>query len=480
MSSGNEQTRPEEAGIEDQSDVDVLVRNAYVVTMDSERRVYPSGAVAINGGGIVAVGPDREISSGSVATRTIDAHGAVVHPGFIDTHIHVSYHTFRWACPDGVSFNEAVDYHGDFLDLTEPETELIGARLAALEMARNGTTCFLEANVMDPDGVAAAVEETGIRALLGDPVVKDIVPPGARHGPIELSRERAFDILGSQLKRNSNPDALVRGVVTLSGMGSASDELALTAKALADKHGVILNMHQSYGPDDAANDDRRFGRHPLAHYAEIGLLGENCIFAHMNIVRDDEVAPIVESGMSIAWCPIASMLYAIGGTFHGTHAELYKQGANIALGSDSANWTSCFNLGDQAFLAVLTAREKTGESNALVAEDVFEMATINGARAVGLADRLGSLEVGKRADLVVRHEGLPEAHPGLDPIRSLIYSSRSKSIDTVIVDGEVIVQNGHSTRVDEEDLYARAREASRRLLRRMERPTRSSRWPHVE
>ena len=446
---------------------DLLVRNAYVVTMDSKRSVYPYGAVAMKAGRIVAVGEDRKVSPRFRADRMIDAHGAVVHPGFIDSHVHLIYHTIRWAHADGLDFNKAMAFHGEFLDKVDQEVEHAGARLACLEMARNGTTCFLESSVIDPDGAAAAIEEIGIRALIGDPVIKDIVSPGETFGRIKISRRRSFDILGEQLKRNSSPDTLVRGIIGLSGMGTASDELLLSAKAMADSHGVILNMHQSYSAADTTGDDRRLGRHPIVHYAEIGFLGKNCTFAHMNIVREDEVAPVVESGMSIAWCPIASMMYGVGGTFHGRHVELYKQGANIALGSDSANWTSGFNIGDQALLAVMTAREKTGHADALVAEDAMEMATVNGARAVGLADQLGSLEVGKRADLVVRQEGIPEAHPGVDPIRSVVYSSGSRSIDTVVVGGEVIIESGHSTRVDEEEVYAGVREASRRVLERM-------------
>ena len=164
----------------------------------------------------------------------------------------------------------------------------------------------------------------------------------------------------------------------------------------------------------------------------------------------------------------------------GRHLELHRLGANVALGCDSANWTSAFDLGEQAFIALLTAREKTGKPDALLAEEVLEMATINGARAVGMADRLGSLEVGKRADMVIRRQDLPEAWPDLDPIRSVVYSSRSKSVDTVIVDGNVVVENGHSTRTDETELFARSGETSRTLLERMGRDLPTGRWPRID
>ena len=475
--------RPEvtTSGTEGAGKADILVRNAYVVTLDSERRVYVHGAVAIEEGVIVAVGPDREVTPAYRPLQTINAHGAMVHPGFIDTHIHLSYHIIRWACQDGSDWSKSLAFHGDFWKAANDETEYSAARLAALEMACNGTTCFLEAgSVITPDAAASAVEEIGIRGLLSDPFVRDMDPPGTAIGRIQLSRQRAFDILGTELRRNSSPDALVRGVVTLSGMGTVSDELELAAKELADKHGVVLNQHQSYQAEDAAVDDQRRGQHPLVHFAEIGLLGENCTFSHMNILREDELDPVVESGMSVVWCPMASMLFGVGGTIRGKHAELHKLGANVALGCDSANWTSSFNVGDQAFMALATAREKTGDIGVLMAEDIVEVATINGARAVGLADQVGSLEVGKRGDLVVRHEDVPEAHPGADPIRSVAFSSRSRSIDTVIVNGEVVVEGGHSARVDEEEVYARSREAYRRLLERMGGAPPSHRWPQID
>ena len=456
--------------------VDLLVRNAYVVTMDTERRVLTDGAVAIRNGSIVNIGPDREVGPQFKADRAIDARGALVHPGFIDNHVHLDYHNIRWGSPDGAGWEGSLPAHGDYMGIIDADLEYVSSKLAALELARNGTTCFLEAGgVYNPDSAAAALEEVGIRGMLSDAFVRDIGPPGNA----KPDRERAFRILGSQLKRNADPDALVRGVVSVSGMGSVSEELLLAAKAMADENGVVLNQHQSYRQDDAENDDRRFGRHPLVHYAEMGVLGENCTFSHVNIVREDEVAPIVESGMSIAWCPMASMLFAVGGTIRGRHLELYRLGANVALGCDSANWTSAFDVGEQGFIALLTAREKTGEPDALLVEDILEMATVNGARAVGMADELGSIAVGKRADLVIRRQDLPEAWPGLDPVRSAIYSSRSKSVGTVIVNGQVIVEDGHSTQVDEEELFAKSRETSLGIFTRVGRDLPTGRWPRI-
>jgi 5-methylthioadenosine/S-adenosylhomocysteine deaminase len=231
-------------------------------------------------------------------------------------------------------------------------------------------------------------------------------------------------------------------------------------------------------PADTAIDDRRHRGHPRVHYSELGIIDERTTFAHMNVIRDDEIAPIADSGMSVVWCPTASMIFGGSGGAGGRHFELLASNVNVALGSDAPNWAGSLDVGEQAFLAMLTTRAQLGRGDVLEPEDLLAMATVNGAQAVGWSDRLGSLEPGKLADLVIRRQDLPESQPGLDPIRAIAFAARAKSIDTVIVDGKVVVSNGHSTRVDEELVYARANEAARGLLKRMNWSI-PSRWPRV-
>ena len=268
--------------------------------MDADRHVYPRGAVAISGREIVDVGPEREVLPRFHAAETIDAHGAVVHPGFIEGHVHVTQHVFRSAFTGALTWADLGAFFTDFHRVVEDEEEHASSTLACLEMARNGTTSFLEGcgSVLEPDAAAAAAEAVGIRASLADPFLWDVAPPNpAVADRIPLDRARALAVLGTQLKRNADPNALVQGHVAVVGHGTVSDELEVAAKACADEHGVILNQHQSYMEADTGIDDRRHGRHPLVHYSEIGLLDGNCTFAHMNVIRDDEVLPIVTSGI---------------------------------------------------------------------------------------------------------------------------------------------------------------------------------------
>jgi 5-methylthioadenosine/S-adenosylhomocysteine deaminase len=232
---------------------------------------------------------------------------------------------------------------------------------------------------------------------------------------------------------------------------------------------VVLNLHQSYSPADTAADRQRFGKDPLLHLAEIGFLDRNITFGHANHLTDAECDVLLERGASIAWAPAASMMWGHGGCFHGRHAELWRRGANIALGSDSANWSNDFDLWRQASLAVLTAREAHGNRAYLVAEDGIHMATRGGARAAGMADRIGSIEAGKRADIVIHTLERPEMIPTTNMIRNLFYASRSKSVRTVIVDGRIVLEDGAFVTVDERTMLAGINEAAKGLFARMGR-----------
>tara|TARA_Y100000588_G_scaffold82737_1_gene87174 strand:- start:77 stop:580 length:504 start_codon:yes stop_codon:yes gene_type:complete len=166
---------------------------------------------------------------------------------------------------------------------------------------------------------------------------------------------------------------------------------------------------------------------------------------------------------------MASMLFGLGGTIKGKHLELFKNGINISFGCDSANWTSAFDIGEQAFIALLTAREKTGDPSALIAEEILRIATINGSKALRKESEFGSIEIGKRADLVIRKNTLPESLPGFDPLREVMVSSRSKSIDTVIINGDIVVENGYSTKLDEDEFANEFRVFHQKLIANLEK-----------
>jgi cytosine/adenosine deaminase-related metal-dependent hydrolase len=474
--------------------IDLLVRHGYVITMDNQRRIISDGAVAISDRRIVEVGEDHDLVKRYLPKRTIDAGGAPVHPGLIECHMHASFQTFRGVIPDHIPEDEVFDaIERVFYNTVNDEEEYLGVLLSAIEMVRNGTTCFLEAGtILEPEAAARAAHTVGIRAILGDAFIWDR-PAGLAQGketpgkdPVRVkgaiaraprNLNEALAQMGGQVRRNSDPNALVTGHIALLGLGTASEELLIEAKRQADAAHVVLNMHHAYSPADTAADLTRYGMDPLLHLANIGVLGRNVTLGHANHLTDAETKVLIELGASLAWAPGASMMWGHGSTLHGRHAELWRRGANISLGSDSANWSNVFDLFRQANLALLSAREAHQDRNYLHAEDVLEMATLGGARACGMEDRIGSLEVGKRADLVIHTLRRTELLPVTDLLRNLIYSSGSKSVNSVIIDGKVILDNGEFQHFDEEALLAQFNAGSKAMLKRMGHEVEKNRRP---
>ena len=463
--------------------VQLLIRNGYVISMDAERRIFSPGAIAMNGGDIVAVGPEADVGNAFAPERVIDAQGAPVHPGFVETHMHVSHQLIRNAFDDTIPWENILEvFFDDYWRTIDDDDEFAGSAIGCLEMIRNGTTCFIEAgSVFEPDATALAAEKVGMRAVIGDGFIWDIgaLAEGDTHLPRSpKSTQEAINRLGTQLRRNEKPDGLVRGHVAIWGLGTASDELYAAAKDLARNSGVVLNAHQSFARLDADGDRERLGRSPIVHYEELGVLDEATLLAHANFVDDDEGKLLASCGTSVAWCPSVTMNWATQGAVRGRHAELHKLGCNVALGSDSSIVGNPLDLTHACSLGILVSRDATGARGTLSAESAFEMATINGAQAIGLGKEIGSLEVKKRADVVIRSPNMLDLCPDGRIIDQLIYAGATRGIRTVIIDGKVVLDDGAFPAVDEAQLLEHGREAARRVFKRMGW-TVSGGWPVI-
>jgi cytosine/adenosine deaminase-related metal-dependent hydrolase len=444
--------------------LDLIVFNACVVTMDPDRRVLAPGYVGVHDGRIAVVGEGDPPALGP-GVRTIDAGGGLCHPGLIDTHAHVAWGLVRCAVPEHLSEEEIFQLFDErMLGRVRDEDEHLGTLLACAEMAMNGTTCFADTGsaLHHLAPTAEAVAEVGIRGMIstlnGDTVAE--VPA------LSLPTDRCLTRIEEGLQRHPLGDGLAWACAGLLGMEGASDALVREAKALADRAGVPLNLHKSFGPDEVAACRARLGdRDPLEGFDDLGVLDANITLVHVNRCSAREVALLSAAGSSVCHCPAASMMYAMGGSLEGHVPALLDAGVTVALGTDSTHWGNAWDLTRAIYLAATVHKEGTRTRPSVDAEHALEMATIHGARAVGREDELGSLEPGKRADLVVHATDRPEAHPALDPIANLVFSAQSRTVDTVLVDGVEVVRGGRPTRIDLDTLLARVDRGARDLLR---------------
>ncbi len=445
---------------------DLLITHGVILTLDEERRIYADGAIAVQGDRILAVGQSADLEGDYTPRRLIDARGGVVHPGFIDCHVHLSQHLGRGTIPDTWPETREHDQWLPYWTKINEEEARCSALLACLEMVRNGTTCFCDNGGRFAGELNAEVTaQVGLRGAISEVCWDQPPHPQVAVGDTDTCLRRLERLARAFPKR---PDSRVWAAVSMAGMGMCSDSLLVEGKGLADQLGTLMDMHQSFGPEDVARYRvHAKGKSAVAYLDTLGILGRNLQLVHLVHTAPDEVPLLAASGTNVVHCPAASTRMGMGVSRTGRVPELLRAGVNLALGSDSGNYSDFFDVGRQLYLAATLHRESSGEQPGVSAEQALEMATLNGARSLGMDQWIGSLEPGKKADLVMHDYGRPEWRPGLDPVTSLVYSAQSTGVDTVIVDGQVILEGGHFPHLDEERLYRRIDQAARALYTRM-------------
>ena len=436
-----------------------------LVTMDPARTVLTGAAVAMRAGRIVDVGPEAEVVTAHRGAELLDAQGGWVTPGFIDAHQHLTGDRLaRASIPDDLApgaaiFTWAVPLHGAH----RPEDDELSATLAALEAVSNGVTCVIEAGtVAYPDSVVAGVTAVGMRASIGrwgwD------VEQGPFAAPAAEVVARACDLLD---RYPPDGDGLVQGWVTLVGHDLMSDALVVEATELARRRGAHITYHLSPTDSDPSSYVRRTGRRPVVHLDALGVLGSHLLLAHALHLDDAELELLLAHDVAVASCPWAYLRLGQGMSRVGRHLDFAGRGGRLALGCDSENAGDQIDVLRAAALFAGVNKDSAIDPTVPGAHLALELATIRGAQAIGRAHDLGSIEVGKRADLVVFDANRPEWRPAGDDVAlQLVWGTDGRSVRHVVVAGEVVVRNGASTRVDERQLGARASAAGADLRRR--------------
>lgn len=429
---------------------DILIKDGYVITMDHQRHIFERGSVAIEGGRIAAVGKDINAKAGTV----IDARGKAVLPGLINAHTHLSMTLLRGVADDMPLMEWLEKKIWPIEENLTPNGCYIGALLGCLEMVKSGTTCFADQYFFMED-VARAVEEAGLRGVLARGII-ELDDPEKREATIKE---------GERLVKTCHGMANGR-ILTMFGPHAAytcSPECLMRVKGLAKKYKVGIHIHIAETQEEIDKITEKYGKRPVEHLDSIDFLGPEVLAAHCVWVTDREIKIIQKQGVKPVHNPVSNMKTASGVA---PVPEMLTAGIPVALGTDGAASNNSLDMFNEMKFAALLNKVHKFDPTTLPAQKVLEMATINGAIALGLQDEIGSLEAGKKADIVLVDMKKPHLTPLHNVISHLVYSAIGSDVDTVIVDGEVLMRGRKVLTIDEDKVLEKVQKASDDLLAR--------------
>jgi 5-methylthioadenosine/S-adenosylhomocysteine deaminase len=456
-------------------DADLLISGATIITMNPERHVLGDAALAVRGDRIVAIGKRDALTGAVRAKRTIDAGRFVVTPGFIDGHIHITgdplTRGFARGAPGENPSQILSRWVIPIFRAQTPEEEAISAQCAALAMMRGGTTCFLEAGTVSHlDAVMEGLAPTGIRGRVGEWVEGRAFDPAADQARASAA---AIAILESEIARYPDTnDARLAAWPLLVGHSTNSDEVWRAAKALADEHGLGVSAHMSPRAADPQWFLANYGRRPLEHLADIGVLGANLSLTHLADIDHAELDILAASGTNATLCPHAALQGGFGLSRTGLFPEMLDRGVNVMLGTDGL----AADVLSSARLTASLFRDARRDQSLFPPATILELATLNGARAMGHSALVGSLEVGKKADFLLHDTWCPQWGTIFDPVAQLALDAPPGGVHSVWIDGVQVVDGGRATLIDEDKVLADGRRAGAAVIARTGLPMRTS-WP---
>ena len=446
--------------------IDTLVKGWQVVTMNKTRDIVREGAVAVRDGLIVEVGKASELGERYEADQTLGGEKFVVTPGLVNSHIHITGEPLtRGYVPDDTPFEENVfQWLCPLYSVHTAEEERLSAQLAAVEMLKSGTTTFLEAGTIRfLDEVFDGLAEVGIRGRLGR-WVWDLPPEPDVY---KQNTDEAIGFLQYQLETfKSVADGRLGAWAILVGHTTCSDPLWRATRDLASEHGTGMSFHMSPAKSDPEGFVAEFGRRPMIHLGELGVLDDDVVVTHCVQVDDRELAVMAEAGVHVAHCPTTALKVSYGITQVGKMPEMVMSGINVAIGTDGNNASNYSDLMRATYLVAGLFKDARQDPQMFPAETAYEMATLGGARAMQMASEIGSLEVGKKADLVLHDTDRPEWRPLLNVMNQLVWSADGRGVHTVLVNGRTVVEGGRVTALDEEQFYARCQDAGEAVVAR--------------
>lgn len=423
-------------------DADLLIRPGWIVPVVPRGQILTQHTLAVSDGRIAAIVPS---STAIPARSVIDLPGHVLLPGFINAHTHAAMTLFR-GLADDLPLDEWLreriwPAEGRFVDA---DFVADGTALAAVEMIKGGTTCFNDMYFF-PDDTARVASHAGLRAILGL-VVIDIPTAWAQNCEEYLRR-------GLALQDRWRHDPLLTALLAPHAPYSVSDEALDRIRVSADELDIGVHMHVHETAREIVRAVATTGERPLARLDRLGLVNNGLVAVHMTQLTDADLALCAQRGVSVVHCPESNLKIAAGLC---PVTALLQHGVNVALGTDGAASNNDLDMLGEMRTAALLAKGISGDARAVPAAVALEMATINGARALGLATEIGSLEVGKSADLIAIDLAVAATSPIYDPISPIVYAASRDHVTDVWVAGRALLRNRQPLTLDERAIHTRA------------------------
>jgi 5-methylthioadenosine/S-adenosylhomocysteine deaminase len=432
--------------------VSLVVTNGTVVAMDAAKQVIAPGAVAIDGGEIVAVDRAEVIAGRFKGRETLDARGSVVLPGLINTHTHAPMVLYRGLADDLALMEWLEKYIFPAEARTvSPEFVRVGTRLAVLEMIQSGTTTYADMYYFEEE-IAKETKAAGLRGVLGQTIIQ--FPVADAKTPADaLARAEQFISAWKS-------DPLITPAVAPHAMYTLDGPTLTASRDLARRHGVPVLIHLAETQSEVQTSQERHKASPVGYLESLGFLGPDVLAAHAVWVSDADMAILKTRGVGLSHNPESNMKLASGTA---AVTAYLKQGMPVGLGTDGAASNNDLDMFDAMRTAALLHKLHTGDPRAVSAREALHMATAGGAAALGMSRRIGSLEAGKRADLIVVSMDRARQTPLYDPVSHLVYATRGDDVQTVDVDGKVPMRHRKILTLREDAILKEARQIAEQV-----------------
>ncbi len=404
--------------------------------------ILPNYSIFIEDSVIVDIGPSEQMKVRyPTAEQIIDGKHRLIIPGLINSHVHMSLQLARGSKPDkkniDLPHNTWVMTYASSLT---PEEEYYGNLIGFIEMIKTGTTCFGEAGAIHVNKQVEAMKEIGIRGAVGKWIWDR--PTVLRESPEQAAQN------AEQIVKNYNGmcDGRIKSIVSIIGSGQCSDELYVRAKEVARNNSTILNTHAAIRPDTASRGDT------IEHLDSIGVIDKDTTLVHVLHIDGSDISLLKRRGAKVIHCPSSMMRVTRGTTANGKYPEIVAAGIPMGLGTDGADVSDYKDMIRAMYVASTIYKDSRMDSSIMGAPEAFASATMNGAMALGWDHEVGSIEKGKKADISIINMHRAEWQPTIDILNNLVYSTTGDSVETVIIDGRIVMENRKITTVDEDKI----------------------------